>query len=63
MISLRGIWKSTTSPGQPSLVVKDGKLFFAKGYGYADIEKGIPVDPEQTIFRIGSVGKCSRGRP
>ena len=38
-------------------VVKDGKLFFAKGYGYADIENGIPVDPEQTIFRIGSVGK------
>jgi CubicO group peptidase (beta-lactamase class C family) len=38
-------------------VVKDGKLFFAKGYGYADLEEGIPVDPEQTIFRIGSVGK------
>jgi CubicO group peptidase (beta-lactamase class C family) len=38
-------------------VVKDGKLFFAKGYGYADLEKGIPVDPEQTIFRVGSVGK------
>jgi CubicO group peptidase (beta-lactamase class C family) len=38
-------------------VVKDGKLFFAKGYGYADLENGIPVDPEQTIFRIGSVTK------
>ena len=38
-------------------VVKDGKLFFAKGYGYADLANGIPVDPEQTIFRIGSVGK------
>lgn len=38
-------------------VVKDGKLFFAKGYGYADLEKGIPVDPEQTIFHIGSIGK------
>jgi CubicO group peptidase (beta-lactamase class C family) len=38
-------------------VVKDGKLFFAKGYGYADIEKGIPVDPEQTVFGVGSVGK------
>jgi len=38
-------------------VVKDGKLFFAKGYGYADIERGIPVDPEQTIFRTGSAGK------
>ncbi|RPI78355.1 MAG: class A beta-lactamase-related serine hydrolase, partial [Chloroflexi bacterium] len=38
-------------------VVKDGKLFFTKGYGYADLEKDIPVDPEQTIFSIGSVGK------
>jgi CubicO group peptidase (beta-lactamase class C family) len=38
-------------------VVKDGKLFFAKGYGYADFEDGVPVDPEQTIFSIGSVGK------
>jgi CubicO group peptidase (beta-lactamase class C family) len=38
-------------------VVKDGKLFFAKGYGYADVEKGIPVDPEQTLFGVGSVGK------
>ncbi len=38
-------------------VVKDGELFFAKGYGYADLENKIPVDPERTIFRIGSVTK------
>ena len=38
-------------------VVKDGELFFAKGYGSADLENKIPVDPEQTVFRIGSVGK------
>src|SRR5829696_5980646 len=38
-------------------VVKDGELFFAKGYGYADLENKIPVDPERTVFRIGSVGK------
>src|ERR687889_2070987 len=38
-------------------VVKDGELFFAKGYGEADVEKGIPVDPKQTIFHVGSVGK------
>jgi CubicO group peptidase (beta-lactamase class C family) len=38
-------------------VVKDGKLFFAKGYGYADVAKGIPVDPEKTLFRIGSLTK------
>jgi CubicO group peptidase (beta-lactamase class C family) len=40
--------------GAAIAVVKDGELFFAKGYGYADLEKGIPVDPEQTIFHIGS---------
>jgi CubicO group peptidase (beta-lactamase class C family) len=44
-------------PGAAVAVVKDGKLFFAKGYGYADLENKIPVDPEQTMFRIGSVGK------
>src|SRR5215212_5063445 len=38
-------------------VVKDGKLFFAKGYGSADLEKNIPVDPERTNFRIGSLAK------
>src|SRR5215218_7552169 len=38
-------------------VVKDGKLFFAKGYGSADLENGIPVDPERTNFRIGSIAK------
>ena len=38
-------------------IVKDGKLFFTKGYGYADLENGIRVDPETTIFRIGSNGK------
>src|SRR5215204_4549329 len=38
-------------------VVKDGKLFFAKGYGDADLKKGVPVDPERTTFRIASVTK------
>jgi CubicO group peptidase (beta-lactamase class C family) len=38
-------------------VVKDGALFFAKGYGYADVERRKPVDPEQTLFRIGSITK------
>lgn len=38
-------------------VVKDGALFFAKGYGYANVERRQPVDPERTLFRIGSVTK------
>jgi CubicO group peptidase (beta-lactamase class C family) len=40
--------------GAAVAVVKDGKLFFTKGYGYKDVEHGIPVDPEETMFRIGS---------
>ena len=38
-------------------VVKDGSLFFAKGYGFADVAKQKKVDPETTMFRIGSVTK------
>ena len=38
-------------------VVKDGKLLFAKGYGYADYEKKKPVSAEETLFRPGSVSK------
>jgi CubicO group peptidase (beta-lactamase class C family) len=43
--------------GAAVAVVKDGELFIAKGYGDADRENGVPVDPEQTIFHVGSVGK------
>lgn len=39
-----------------TVVHKDGVLF-SRGYGYADIDKGIEVDPQQTLFRPGSVSK------
>jgi CubicO group peptidase (beta-lactamase class C family) len=38
-------------------VVKDGALLLAKGYGYADVEKRVPVDPDRTLFRPGSTSK------
>lgn len=38
-------------------VVKDGKLFFAKGYGYANLEKKIPVEADKTLFRVASLSK------
>lgn len=44
-------------PGAVFVVVKDGKVLLQKGYGYADVEKKIPVDPEKTLFRIASVSK------
>lgn len=37
--------------------VRDGEIFLAKGYGYADVERRKPVDPESTMFRPGSVSK------
>ena len=43
--------------GATVAVVKDGSLFFAKGYGFADVAKQIPVDPARTLFRPGSVSK------
>jgi len=38
-------------------VVKDGQIVLAKGYGYADADKRIPVNGERTLFRPGSVSK------
>ena len=38
-------------------LVKDGQVFFQKGYGYADVENQVPVDAAETIFRTGSVTK------
>ncbi len=49
--------KSGDVAGAVVVVVKDGQVFLAKGYGYADVEKRAPVDPEDTLFRPGSVSK------
>jgi CubicO group peptidase (beta-lactamase class C family) len=38
-------------------VVKDGQLFFARGYGYSDAAKKTPVIPGSTLFRPGSISK------
>lgn len=38
-------------------VVKDGRLMFSKGYGYADIDAKIPMDPARTLVRVGSTAK------
>lgn len=38
-------------------VVKDGKLLFAKGYGFSDIAKRTPVSADSTLFRPGSISK------
>jgi len=44
-------------PGMSIMVWKDGEYIFEKGYGFANVESEIPVDPRKTVFRIGSVSK------
>ncbi|HQQ98515.1 MAG TPA: serine hydrolase domain-containing protein [Cyclobacteriaceae bacterium] len=38
-------------------VIRDGKILLAQGYGYADVDKQIPVSASSTLFRIGSISK------
>lgn len=46
-----------TTPGAAIAVVKDGQIVFSKGYGYADIDRSILVEPETTIFEWASISK------
>lgn len=43
--------------GATFAIVKDGKIIFAQGYGYADLKTRAPVIADQTLFRPGSVSK------
>ncbi len=43
-------------PGASLAVAKDGRLVYARGFGYADVEKKQPVRPE-SLFRIASISK------
>jgi CubicO group peptidase (beta-lactamase class C family) len=45
-----------TEPGAAVLVMKDGQVLLRKGYGLADLEQELPIEPDM-VFRIGSVTK------
>ena len=49
-------------PGLALAVVRNGKVIRAQGYGFADLELGIPVTPG-TVFSLHSVSKqfCATG--
>ncbi len=48
-------------PGMAVTILKEGKVVLEKGYGHADLEKKIPVNPQNTVFRIASISKCITG--
>jgi CubicO group peptidase (beta-lactamase class C family) len=47
-------------PGGAVAVLRDGRLIYARGFGYADVENKAPVQPD-ALFRIASVSKPITG--
>lgn len=47
-------------PGAALGIVKDGELFYAKGFGVAELGNGAPVTPE-SVFYMASIGKSVTG--
>ena len=43
--------------GAAFVIVKGDKVLLKKGYGYADVDKKLPVDPDRTVFRVASISK------
>jgi len=43
-------------PGGAVAVMRDGRLIYARGFGYANVENKTPVQPD-ALFRIASVSK------
>jgi CubicO group peptidase (beta-lactamase class C family) len=44
-------------PGAAFVLVQDGRVVLAKGYGVADVASGRPVSTDRTIFPIASITK------
>jgi CubicO group peptidase (beta-lactamase class C family) len=53
--------KQSGIPGAVVVVVKDGKLTAAKGYGFADVETRRPMTADHTLMNIASIKKLFEG--
>lgn len=54
--SLNAKWNNAKTPGCVVGIIQDGELIFSKGYGSANVEKGIPLS-NSTLFDLGSTSK------
>lgn len=54
---MEGVMQDYHVAGAAVCVVKDGQIFFEKGYGYSDLSTKSPVSPETSGFQIASVTK------
>src|SRR5688572_22617062 len=54
--SIFAVMDRTTTPGCAAGAVQNGKFVHRRGYGMADLERGVPITSE-TVFYTGSVSK------
>ncbi len=54
---VQAFFEEKNFPGMSISVYLEDGMVWSKGYGYADVENEIPVNPSTTKFRIGSVSK------
>jgi CubicO group peptidase (beta-lactamase class C family) len=55
--SVQTLMKRRAIPGVAVTVMVDGKIAWSEGFGFADLEQRVKVDPAKTKFRIGSISK------
>jgi CubicO group peptidase (beta-lactamase class C family) len=58
--SIFASWDKPGSPGAAVVVVRDGRIVFEKGYGYANLEQNVRITPS-TVFDLASVSKQFAG--
>lgn len=44
-------------PGLTFIMTRDGEVAYKKGYGTSNLRDNTPVNPDTTIFRVGSISK------
>jgi len=49
-------WNRSGSPGAAVAVIRNGQLEHSRGYGFAQLEYGVPIRPN-TVFHVASVSK------
>lgn len=55
--SIAALMNRRPIPGVAVTVMMDGLVIWSEGFGYADLEQKVRVDPNKTKFRIGSISK------
>jgi CubicO group peptidase (beta-lactamase class C family) len=54
---LSGLMSEHQIPGAVLVVVREDETLYSQGFGYSDLQEKTKVDPDSSLFRIGSISK------